>query len=80
MDLCREMEFPDCILKEMLETQADNVRESILEAIQYKPQLSPGLSENIAVSLGDDILEHLKESVIDALGRQSSLPEKPWML
>ena len=74
MNLCCETEFPDHVLKEMLQTQADDVREAILVAIKQRRLLPSGLSESITAFLGDDTAKYLKKSAIATLGRQSSLP------
>lgn len=77
VDLCREMEFPDDILSEMLQSEPDKLKVAILEGTWNKPQLSPCLLETM-VSLMNDATASVEARVhvIHAFGEQSYLPEK----
>lgn len=77
VELCREMEFPDDILSEMLQSEPDDSKVAILEGTWHKPQLSSRLLETM-VSLMNDATASVEARVhvIHAFGEQSYLPEK----
>lgn len=76
VSLCQEMEYPDHILEQMLETEADNVKEAILIAIRRRPQLSPGLLEMIITFLRHDAPSSLRSPSIRTFIGRSLLPQR----
>jgi hypothetical protein len=76
MKLCREMEFPEHVLHTMIkEEESEDVKKVILQALQHRSQLSCQLRDLVASFLGRDVSTNLTLSTIDALGKQTALPE-----
>ncbi|KAI7978767.1 hypothetical protein EIK77_000929 [Talaromyces pinophilus] len=69
MTLCYEMEFPDHALHTMMKEEPEDVKKGILQALQYRPQLSSHLLKWIASFLGREKI------AIDILRKQYTLPE-----
>ncbi|KAE8553677.1 hypothetical protein EYB25_005059 [Talaromyces marneffei] len=75
MKLCYEMEFPDDALVAMMNEEPENVKKTILRALQHRSNLSSGLLKQAISFLGQNVFTNLKQSAIDALGGQTALPE-----
>lgn len=73
--LCRESEFPDKVLIEMLAEGSDIKRTTILQALQGRPQLLGSVLGEIAALLEDDTDQKVKGPAVQILGKQPSLPE-----
>jgi len=75
MHLCRESEFPDKVLIEMLAEGSDSERIAILQALRGRSQLSGSVLGEIAALLKDNTDQKVKDSTAQALGKQPSLPD-----
>lgn len=77
VEMCHEMEFPDDILSEILQSEPDDPKVAILEGTWYRPQLSSCFLETM-VSLMNDATASVEARVhvIHVFGEQSYLPEK----
>jgi len=76
MHICREAEFPEQILNEMLTNEPDNVKTAILQSLLSRPHLSSNLLELTASFLrGDYINSDVGRAAIEVLCRQSSLSD-----
>ncbi|EED11820.1 conserved hypothetical protein [Talaromyces stipitatus ATCC 10500] len=76
MTLCREMEFPDNVLISMMnEGEPEDVKNAILQALRHRSNFSVCLVNLIAYLLGQNVSSDLEWFAINALGRQTSLPD-----
>ena len=74
--ICREAEFPEQTLNEMLTHEPDNMRTAILEAFLSRSHLSSNLLDLTASFLKNGYgNSSVKHAAIEALGQQSSLPD-----
>lgn len=74
MHMCREAEFPEQILNEMLTHEPDDVKAAILQALLNRSHLSSNLLDLTASFLREvDSNFHVRQAAIQALGQQSPL-------
>ncbi|EED11927.1 hypothetical protein TSTA_111040 [Talaromyces stipitatus ATCC 10500] len=76
MTLCREMEFPNNVLISMMnEGEPKDVKNAILQALRHRSNFSVCLVNLVAYLLGQNVSSDLEWFAINALGRQTSLPD-----
>lgn len=75
MHLCRESEFPDKVLSEMLLEMSDNVKIAILQALLGRSQLPSSVLEEIVDLSTGSADPKVRRYAARTLGRQSSLPD-----
>jgi hypothetical protein len=73
--LCREIEFPNWVLHTIIKEKPEEIKKAILQSLQYRPQLSPDLLDQVVPFLGHDISTNLRKAAINALDKQTALPE-----
>ena len=74
--LAAEMEFPEPILKDVLQNESENVQMKILGALTARPKISPTIMGYAASCLGDNISGSLKQAALEVFERpREDLPE-----
>ncbi|KLJ05819.1 hypothetical protein EMPG_09319 [Blastomyces silverae] len=74
MYLCREAEFPDRILNEIIAKESDGIRAVLLDALAFRPQLSRDIVDGI-IPLLQDIGRGVGRSASRALKGRTDLAE-----
>ena len=73
--LCREIEFPNQVLHAIIEEEPEEGKQAILQSLQHWSHLSHDLLDQVVPFLGYDISTDLGQAAINALGKQTALPE-----
>ncbi|KAL1860837.1 hypothetical protein Plec18170_001351 [Paecilomyces lecythidis] len=76
MELCREMEFPDHMLDDILEEEAEDIKVHTLQVLRDRTHISPRLLGRVSSFLERDISTVLTSAALYALGNKDTvLPE-----
>ncbi|KAL1880473.1 hypothetical protein Plec18167_003877 [Paecilomyces lecythidis] len=76
MELCREMEFPDHMLDDILEKEAEDIKVHTLQVLRDRTHISPRLLGRVSSFLERDISPVLTSAALYALGNKDTvLPE-----
>jgi HEAT repeat protein len=75
--LAAEMEFPEKILKDILQKESEDMKEKILNSLTARPRLSPAIIKLVTSYLGNDVSIRLKRAALSIFYHHyKALPEE----